>query len=320
MSDIKILILEPESYSNQAIETYRSIGSVDFGPLTRRELLNNIKEYEILVIRLAHQIDEIVLTKATKLKVIVSPTTGTDHIDQDGAQKADITVLSLKGEDLFLKTIPATAELTWGLLLALIRNIPAASYSVVEGKWDRDAYRGHDLAGKNLGILGLGRIGEKTAKYGLAFGMKVFAFDPKKSAWVNGVEKINSIEGLFQKSQILLVHVPFDQTTINLIDGRLLAQLPDDAILVNTSRGQVINEEDLLNALRTGKLAGAALDVIRSENSGIPTQSDIVKYAKTHSNLLITPHIGGATIESMKMTEEFMARKMVDFLKQKMEL
>jgi len=313
MHALKILVTEPENYSLVALETYRSLGQIDLGPLGDAGLAEAVPGYDVLVIRLAHIIDRALMEKTDKLKVIVSPTTGLDHIDLEAAAEKKITVLSLKGETEFLRTIPATAELTWGLLLALVRHLPQAYPSVLKGEWQRDRFRGHDLSGKTLGIVGLGRIGEKTARYGQAFGMRVIAFDPQRTEWLPGVEKMNSLKDLLRRSEVLLIHVPLERDTVGMFGAKELALLPPGAVLVNTSRGAVLDETALLQALESGHLSGAALDVVQNE-AQFGVRSPLVRYAKAHGNLLLTPHLGGATVESMAMTEAFMADKLKRFL------
>ena len=314
MPRFHILNLEPDNYSAEASAILQSLGRVDSGPLTRRELLERIGDYEIIIVRLAHQVDREMLDRAERLKAILTATTGLDHIDMAYAESKNITVLSLRGETEFLRGIPATAEHTWALFLALVRRIPSAFQSVLAGEWERDRFKGHDLAGKTLGILGLGRIGEMVARYGQAFGMRVIAYDPYRRDWLPGVERAGEMETLLRQSQVLCVHVPLNEETTNLLGAAELAQLPPGAVLVNTARGQVLDESALLNALESGRLAGAALDVICNERSEGPNCSPLVQYARTHDNLLITPHIAGATYESMAATEIFMARKLKAFL------
>jgi len=314
MKPYRILNLEPDNYSAEALAILQSIGKVDSGPLTRLELLARVHEYEILIVRLAHQIDNEIIDRAGRLKVIVTATTGLDHIDMACAEARNIEVLSLRGETEFLRGIPATAEHTWALLLALVRRIPSAFQSVLAGEWHRDRFKGHDLAGKTLGILGLGRIGEMVARYGQAFGMRVIAYDPYRRDWLPGVERTASQDNLLRQSQVLCLHVPLNEETTNLLGAAELAQLPLGAILVNTARGQVLDEAALLDALASGRLAGAALDVLWDERAASPNRSALVQYARAHDNLLITPHIGGATYESMAATEIFMARKLKAFL------
>jgi D-3-phosphoglycerate dehydrogenase / 2-oxoglutarate reductase len=314
MAPIRILNAEPENYSAEAASILNGLGQVLNGPMERAELLAALPDVDVLIVRLAHRVDREVLERAAQLKAIVTATTGVDHIDLEAAGAKGVAVLSLRGETEFLRTIPATAEHTWGLLLALIRHVPAAFQSVLGGQWERDRFKGHDLAGQTLGILGLGRIGEMVAGYGQAFRMKVIAFDPQRTSWPKGVERMESQAELLSQSPILSIHVPLNSSTQGLIGASELSLLPQGAWLVNTSRGQVLDETALLQALESGHLSGAAVDVLAEERSEAMLDSPLIQYAREHSNLLITPHIGGATFESMAATEIFMARKLKDFL------
>lgn len=311
---LRILNVEPDQYSDEARKILQPIGEVIERKMDRAELIDYIGSCDVLIVRLQHQIDAEVLNAARNLKVIVSATTGLDHIDLTVAAKRNIAVLSLQGELEFLRTIPATAEHTWGLLLALVRNIPWAHSSVLKGEWQRDRFKGHELQGKRLGILGLGRIGEKIAIYGHTFGMSVSAYDPYRRD-VSTVLMKDSLEGLLSEVDILSIHVPLKAETEHLIGSREICNLPKGAYLVNTSRGAVVDELALLDALQSGHLAGAALDVL-SEERGTPggELSPLLAYARVNSTLLVTPHIGGATYESMAATEVFMAKKLKDYL------
>lgn len=312
---IRILLAEPLGFSREAKAKLQRLGQVDEGPLSRAELIRCLPEYDVLIVRLAHQIDSQVLAAATKLKAIVTATTGLDHIDTDYAGSRGIAVLSLKGETAFLEKVNATAEHTWALLLALLRRIPQAFESVRAGHWQRDAFRGRELAGKRLGVLGVGRLGRKVAQYGRAFEMEVWGYDINRGAGIPELKWADSLPELLQHSDVLSIHVPLTRATRGLIGRAELAVLPRGAVLVNTSRGEVIEEKALLEALQSGRLAGAALDVLSNERgwhdlSGHP----LVAYAREHDNLLLTPHIGGATVESMARTEVFMVDKLAQFL------
>lgn len=305
---LKILNVEPDEYSDEARSILIQIGSLVEKNMDRSELLQRIHEFDALIVRLRHQVDAELINAAPALKIIVSATTGLDHIDMEYAARKNISVLSLRGETEFLRTIPATAELTWGLLLALTRNIPSAHASVLNGAWQRDRFKGHELAGLRLGIVGLGRIGEKVAGYGSAFGMKVKAYDPYRTDAVSGVELKTSLAELLGDSDVLSIHVPLIQETVNLIGTKELNMLQRGSWLVNTARGAIVNEPALLDALKSGHLAGAALDVLSGERTN--ENSPLIEHAHTHPNLLLTPHIGGATCESMHSTEVFMANKL----------
>jgi D-3-phosphoglycerate dehydrogenase / 2-oxoglutarate reductase len=315
---IRILNIEPENYSEEAKGILLSLGELEEAPLSRPEAINQISEFDVLIVRLRHRIDREIIGPARRLKAIVSATTGLDHIDVPYAQARGVAVLSLRGETDFLKTIPATAEHTWALLLALIRNIPPAFQSVKEGAWNRDLFRGHELQGRRLGLIGLGRVGKMVASYGLCFGMKVRAFDPFIREWFEGVEQAASLQELLSWSDVLSLHVPLEEKTEGLIGLAELSLLPKGSVIINTSRGPLISEEALIVMLEYGHLAAAALDVVTGETVGghIHRNNPLIQYARTHDNLLITPHLAGATYESMAKTEIFMAKKLKIFLNQ----
>lgn len=312
---LKILNIEPDQYSEDARLILKKLGTLIEKNVERDELINAIGEFDVLVVRLRHQIDAEIIEAAPKLKVIISATTGLDHIDLDAASQKGVQILSLKGEVGFLRSIPATAEHTWGLLLALTRNTPWAYASVLNGEWQRDRFKGHDLQGKRLGILGLGRIGQKVASFGLAFGMQVDAYDLYPKNLMEGVTLKNNISELLKVSDILTIHVPLVPETEKMIGRKEIYSLPKGVYLVNTSRGGVLDEAALLDALKTHHLAGAALDVLANERQFERNNSLLLlDYARAHSNLLITPHIGGATYESMQATEIFMANKLKEYV------
>lgn len=309
----KILNAEPYQFSAEASRVLEEIGHLTSLHLDRNGLLNCIGDFNVLIIRLAFNIDREVIDAGRNLKVLVSATTGLDHIDVEYALSKGIRVLSLQGEIDFLRTIKATAEHTWALLLSLMRNIRQASLSTLDGIWDRDLFRGHDLAGKRLGIVGLGRIGEMVAHYGLAFGMQVFAYDPYRKDWLQEVERCSDLGDILKVSDVLSLHTPLNEKTYHLIGINELKMLPKRAVLINTSRGGVLDSFALLKSLQEGCLEGAALDVIEGElDRALLMNNPLLIYAREHSNLLITPHIGGATFESMANTELFMSQKLKD--------
>ena len=313
MSGVRILNVEPEGYSPKAREILDALGEVTEKPLDRVGLLKAVAECEVLIIRFGHPMDKEIFGAAPRLRVLVSATTGIDHIDLEAAAAHGVTVLSLQGETEFLEGLPATAELAWGLLLSLLRRIPQAADSVKEGGWNRDAFRGHELRGRQLGILGMGRLGRMVAEYGRAFGMSVAAYDPYASDWPMGVELRSAAEDLMEDAQVISIHVLLNDETKGLMNGDMLARLPAGAALINTSRGAVVDEAALLAALESGHLVGAGLDVVADELSGGPSQA-LLAYARTHDNLIITPHTGGATVASMEKAEVFMANKLMHFI------
>ena len=309
----RILNAESTGYSGKALEILRQCGTVENADLNRQELQKRIKNHEALIIRLGHQIDAEILNAAPKLKTIVTATTGLNHIDLAETEKRGITVLSLRGEREFLETISATAEHTFGLILALIRKIPGANCDVAAGRWNRDAFKGQELAGKTLGIIGYGRLGKIVARYAAAFGMNILAHDPQPSDEVRFV----SLDQLLQQSDIISLHAAYTPETENMINATCFSQMKQGAYFINTARGELVDESALLHALQTGHLAGAALDVLRGEYSGRANwakKDPLIRYAQKNDNLIITPHIGGATTDSMEKTEIFMANKLKKFI------
>ncbi len=310
----RILNAEPLGYSPRAARRLAALGHFEQRQVAAGGLAEQVAEVDVLIVRLAHRIDAEILTAGRQLRAVVTATTGLDHIDLEAAAARRVEVLSLRGETAFLRTIQATAEHTWALLLALARRLPWAFDSVRQGDWQRDDHRGSELSGKRLGILGLGRLGEQVARYGQAFGMRVAAFDPLRQGWPDGVRRCASQLELAATSDVLSIHLPLDDSTRGIVDGATLRALPKGAMVINTARGPLLDEATLLELLDTGHLAGAALDVVHGERDGAPPTSPLFAAAAERRNLLLTPHIGGATWESMHRTEEFMADKLCRFL------
>ncbi len=308
---LRILNVEPQGYSKGARQDLMALGELVEKEMTRANLLVTLPAFDVLIVRLNHQIDRQTIDAGVRLKAVVSATTGLDHIDVEYARQRGVHVVSLKGEVEFLKTVSATAEHTWGLLLCLMRRLVPATTSVMRGEWDRDAFRGRELYGKKLGIVGLGRLGEKVARYGLAFEMKVGAYDPTADAWPPDVWRADTLQALLSWSDVVSLHVPLNESTKEMIGPRELDLLSPDAVLINTSRGQIIDELALVERLRGKALSGAAVDVIANERlPAVRAASPLLAYARENDNLIITPHIGGATHESMARTEAFIVAKL----------
>ena len=313
---IRILNSEPDNYSNQARAILNGLGELHEEACDRRRLIELIPVIDILLVRLGHRVDAELLNHAERLRAIVTATTGLTHIDVEAARQRDIRILCLKGERGFLDRLTATAELTWALLLGLIRRLPAAHQHVMDGGWDRDQFRGYQLAGKTLGIIGFGRLGTILADYGRAFRMQVLACDPHVKVVPEWVRRVGQTE-LLESSDVVSLHVHLDPTTHHMLDRSAFARMRYGAILLNTSRGELVEEAAMLEALESGCLAGAGLDVLEGEvakHPDWPRNSSVWRYARTHDNLLLVPHIGGVTQESMAETEIFMANKLKRFL------
>jgi D-3-phosphoglycerate dehydrogenase len=277
-------------------------------PLDRAGLLAALPEADVLWVRFGHRIDAALLRAAPRLRAVVSATTGLDHIDTAAAAELGVDVLSLRGEREFLADVRATAEHTVGLLLALLRRIPDAVESTRAGRWDRGPFQGREVARHTAGILGYGRNGRLVARTLAALDARVLTHDPDPAAAerarADGVAAVG-FEDLLRRAEILTIHVALEPATVGLVGREQLALLPRGAVLVNTSRGELVDEEALADALEAGRLAGAALDVIAAEPEGLAGR----RLARS-PNVILTPHIGGWTADSVARTEEFMARKL----------
>lgn len=243
-----------------------------------------------------------------RLKVIASNTTGHPHIDVEAARQRGIAVVTLKDDHEFLDGITPTAELTWGLVIALTRNLVPAYRSFLDGNWDRRPFGGKEMLSRmSLGVIGLGRLGRKVAGYGKAFGMGVTYYDPFVDAGAEFARAMD-LHSLLERSDIVSLHVPHEPQTESLIDRSCFERMKSGSFFVNTSRGELIDFDALLDGLRSGHISGAALDVFDGEF--VPGFTSRLKehplwqYAQTHNNLLVTPHIGGSTYDAWRLTEQ----------------
>lgn len=311
-----ILIAESKAFSREALSLLeQEFDHVVLKDLERKDLLEEVEDYEYLWVRLRNSIDHEVISKAKKLLGIVSATTGLNHIDTSETVSKGIAILSLKDETEFLRTIRATAELTIGLIISLIRGIPWSFYSIRTGEWDRDSFRGRELYCNTIGLIGYGRLGSIVAEMICSFEASVIAYDPavRPESYPDSVTGYSTPEEVFSKADIVSLHASFSERSRSFVDRRLLSLMKPTSFLINTARGELLNESDLLEILTRGGIAGAALDVLADETHLDLNINPLIKYAIKHSNLLITPHIGGCTVDSMERTEMFMARKLVDF-------
>jgi D-3-phosphoglycerate dehydrogenase / 2-oxoglutarate reductase len=268
-----------------------------------------LKKVDIYWFRLSRRIDENVLDKESRCKYLVSPVTGIDHIDEKICTLLGVNILCLKGEVDFLKNIRATAEHTIGLTLALMRNIKQSIDHVNQGGWNRDLFRGEEIYGKKVGIIGIGRLGTITASYFSAFGAEVGYYDSVEKEIPNSYTRYKTLNELYQDCDIISIHVNYDQSTHHMIDEHSFESMSKKPYIINTSRGGVIDEHALLHALTSGKIKGAAIDVIEGEP--VITGNVLINYAMINKNLIITPHIGGNTYESFHKTELFMVDKLI---------
>lgn len=300
-----ITIQETTSFSPRSLEQFKQAGwltRMDEAPLPPPSV--DPQEIQGMIIRFGQRWTEEVFDRFPNLRFLGVPATGTDHIDLEAAAQREIQVHSLLGLP-GLDRITATPELAFGLMIALLRHLPAATQSVEEGQWNRDLFFGRQLAGKKVGIIGLGRTGSAFAKRAEAFDMSVSYYDPYVDQ--KPYPRHPSLEDLATASDIISLHVVLKPETKGLLGPSFFEALHGDCWLINTSRGDLVDEQALLRALKEGRLTGAALDVIQQEpEKGHPLSSPVVEYARQSSNCILTPHIGGATAESIHQAEDIL--------------
>ena len=309
MEPLRILIAESGGFAPQALQRLQSVGEVRLADLGEDELRAQVPPFHILWVRLKNRIGRQIIDAAPSLKAVATPTTGLNHLDLELLTARGIRVFSLRGETDFLSNIRATAEHTLGLMLALMRHVPAACRSVCEGAWDRDLFRGSELFEKTVGLVGYGRLGKLVARYCQSLGCKILATDPNVHEADSFVE-LTTFQDLLSRSDIVSLHVNLTEQTTAFFGLEEFQHMKPGSLFVNTARGELIDEVALLRNLESGKLAGAALDVLKDEQAGGFASRPLIEFAKQHTNLLITPHIGGCTGESMAKTEVFLAEKL----------
>lgn len=316
MSRWKILCNVDLKLKQDSLRVLEEIADVDYIESRRDILLERIEHYDVYFASAAVQTDAEVLERASRLKVIATPSTGTDHIDRDIAKQKGIDVLDIAKDYDLLNTFTATAEMAWGLLLACIRKLPWAFEEAKKGNWARQKFTGCQLSGKTLGILGYGRLGRMMAEFGKAFQMKVIACDIRNFE-APGVEQVD-FNTLLANSDILSIHIHLTKESRGLISYEAFEKMKHGVVIINTSRGAIIDEKALLEALESGKVMAAGLDLICGEWDKDLASHPLIQYARTHNNLIITPHIAGATVESIIGARVFMAQKLAFYIKERM--
>ncbi len=309
MNQLKILISDKLHQKGVRVleeNKFKVIKDYDLG---QDELINEIGQYDGIIVRSGTRLTEAVLKKANKLKVIGRAGVGLDNIDLKTARQLDIQVFNTPSAPSV-----SVAELTIGLLLSLARFIPKADETMHRGKWLKGDYRGYELYGKKIGIIGFGNIGMEVGKRAQAFGMDVYIFDidhqVQEKAKEIGYSVYNSVDKLIKESKIISLHIPSNIHTKNIINKRRINLMNEDTIIINAARGALIDEDALMDALMEGRIGGAALDVYKEE----PLENKrILEYQG--DNLVLTPHIGSQTEETQINAATGIAEKVSYYLK-----
>jgi D-3-phosphoglycerate dehydrogenase len=312
---MKVLITESGDFSpNAIIELQKHFEVVQRDFISQEEVVLNLSDVAVLFVRLRFKLTKEVLEKAPQLKYILTATTGLDHIDVDYFESTGGKVISLKGEVDFLGSIPSTAEHTWALLLALLKKIPTAFEDVKSGNWERDHFKGNNLSGKKIGILGLGRVGKQVAHYAEAFGLEIGFYDLESKK--NSYRSFSNPHELFSWADIISIHIPYTKENENFVNEEMLQNCQDNALIINTSRGNVWDENAIVSLVKNGKIKGIATDVLQNEfEKETISNNPLVLLAKQNYNCIITPHIAGATYESMALTEDYIVNKFIATIK-----
>ncbi len=292
-------VLVREAIADAGVDLLRSRFDVDVD--TDSELGSIIGLYDAIVVRSATKLTAELIEQATNLKVIGRAGVGVDNVDVEAATRRGIVVANAPES-----TVVSAAEHTIGLLVALARNIPQAHAALKQGRWERKQHGGIELAGKTLGVLGFGRIGQQVARRALGLGMRVVAFDPFVAVErfrELGVERVETIDEVYAAAEFLTLHSPLTPETRRAIDADAFARMRDGVRLVNAARGELVDEDALLDALRSGKVAGAALDVFSSE----PYTGPLLEL----DNVVVTPHLAASTDEAQDRAGVIVAEQVV---------
>jgi D-3-phosphoglycerate dehydrogenase len=302
-------VLISDKLESSGLDLLRDAGiDIDNRPgLTGAALQDALRSADGVIVRSGTRVTAELLANPGQLRAIVRAGVGVDNIDVAAATRAGIVVMNTPGGNTL-----STAEHTMSLLTSLARHIPAADTSTRQGRWERGRFVGTQLAGKTLAIVGLGRVGREVARRAAAFDMKVIGYDPflspDKAAQL-GIESAASIDQILPRCDFLTVHTPLSDETRNLIGARELTLMKRGARVVNCARGGIIDEDALAEALRSGHLAGAALDVFVAEPP--PADHPLLKLP----NVVVTPHLGASTVEAQESVACEAAQLLIDFLK-----
>ena len=299
---MKVLICDPISTS--AIKRMQDAGIdvEDLSELPKDELTDKVKDFDVMVVRSATKVRKPMIDKMERMKLILRGGVGLDNIDVDYAKQKGIRV-----ENTPAASSRSVAELTIGHMLALSRHIARGTQSIKEGKWEKKTLKGVELLGKTLGIIGIGRIGKEVAKIAKALGMKVIAYDPYVKETTDA--ELVDFDTLLKNSDYISLHVPLTAETKHLLNKAEFEKMKDGVIIINCARGGVVNEVALLDAIKSGKVGGAGIDVFEEEP---PKPSELLNF----QNVTFTPHIGAATSEAQARIGDEVANILIEFAKQ----
>jgi len=297
-------VLVTDGLEADALATLRTAHEVDVDEVDAKRLLEIVGAYDALIVRGRTKVTKAVIARATRLKVVGRAGVGVDNIDVGAATARKILVVNAP-----TSSTTSVAELAIGHMLSLYRHLAQSDRGVKEGRWEKKALEGRELAGKVLGLVGSGRIGAEVAKRATAFGMRVLAYDPylrQENGDRLGIELVDKIR-LLEEADVVSVHAALTPETRHLVGAKELSLMKRTAILVNCARGEIVNEAALADALKAGAISGAALDVFEKEP---PEGSPIL----SAPNVVFTPHLGASTREAQDRAGAIIVEQVIQAL------
>lgn len=305
MSYFKVLLLDGiDPAGVELMQKTGSITAVVHDKISREQLMEKIVDVDGVIVRSASTIDREVIERAKQLKVVGRAGVGVDNVDIDAATEHGVLVMNSPGG-----STTTTAEHAIAMMFAMARSIPQAYRALKDGRWEKSKFKGVELTGKTLGVVGLGRIGSEVARKCQAMGMNVIAYDPfisPDAALTSGLVMVELAQ-IFDQADFISVHSPLTDQTRNLINKDTIAKMKAGVRLINCARGGIVNEQDLYEALKSGHVGGAAFDVFETEPN---TNSPLLEL----DNFVATPHLGASTVEAQRKVSEDICRQVSDFL------
>jgi len=310
----KILCITPIKHLEGVFEKLLEFGEVEYQPnITKPALKFYLRTNSVDWIftnpnKQNFILDEDILN-GSNIKGINTASTGLNHIDLNYCNENNIEVVSHKNDLDLINNLPSTSELAFGLMMSLMRNIPKSFHSVKDGNWDYEPYVGHQIKGKTIGIIGYGRLGKIMCDLFYGWGVKLLATDPyERITTARGVP----LEELLEKSDVVFLHTHVTDDTRGMVDEEFLSYMKEGSYLINTARGELVDEEAIIESIKVGHLKGYGTDVIKDEFGDIENSKLVEFSINPNNNVVITPHIGGMTIEEQTKAYHWAVNKFKD--------
>ena len=314
----RILVITPVKHIQGVVETLETIGIVEYlDDPTLDEVISVIKDYDAIYTNPNKSkvfIGKDLVDAAEKLKVICTASTGTNHIDKEYVKNKKIPIIALTEERAVITKISSTAELAFALTMDGLRHIVRSHNNALKGEWDYTKYIGRQMNSLTIGVIGYGRLGSIYSHYCKAFDSHVIVYDPYKEVKRDDLEQVDDISKLLIESDVIAIHVHVTDETIGMINKDYFSQMKSDVLLVNTSRGDIVNELDLVDFLSSNPEAKVATDVLADEVRN-REKSPLLEYALNSDQVIITPHIGGMSREAMEIAYGHAAKLLAGFFK-----